>query len=117
MKKVFFAILAIFTLSIFLQSCDTVHPNYEGVLMTNFGKNGKSDFQLVKGRVNTAAPGTTLYQVPLFEQRANFGEQILHLKAADNTEFTAKPLYSFRVIENRSVDVVFQNARLGSGDD
>ena len=55
--------------------------------------------------------------MPLFEQRANFGEQILHLKAADNTEFTAKPLYSFRVIENRSVDVVFQNARLGSGDD
>jgi len=117
MKNYILSILTVFTLAFFMQSCDTVHPNYEGVLMTNFGKNGKSDFQLVKGRVNTLAPGTSLYQVPLFEQRANFGSQVLHLKASDNTEFSAKPLYSFSVIENRSIDVVFQNARLGTGDD
>lgn len=67
MKKSIFAFLAIFTMAIFLQSCDTVHPNFVGVLMTNFGKNGKSDFQIVTGRVNTMAPGTELYQVPLFE--------------------------------------------------
>ncbi len=41
----------------------------------------------------------------------------LQLKAADNTMFTAKPLYSYKVIENRAIDVVFQNSRLGSGDD
>lgn len=122
MKKSIFAFLAIFTMSIFLQSCDTVHPNFVGVLMTNFGKNGKSDFQIVTGRVNTMAPGTELYQVPLFEQRANFGEQILHLKASDNTEFTAKPLYSFSVIKERSVDVVFENSArikdaVGTGSD
>lgn len=117
MKKTIFSLLAIFSLAIFMQSCETVTPNYQGVLMTNFGKNGKSDFEPVKGRVNVSAPGTELYQVPLFEQRANFGEQTLHLKAADNTEFTAKPLYSYRVIEERAIDVVFQNSRLGSGDD
>jgi len=115
MKKSILSILSVITLAMFMQSCDTVQPNYVGVLMTNFGKNGKSDFELVKGRVPTYSPGTQLYQVPLFEQRANFGDQTLHLKAADNTEFTAKPLYSYQVIEERSVDVVFQNARLGSG--
>ena len=40
---------------------------------------------------------------------------MLRLKAADNTEFSAKPLYSYKAIENRIVDLVFQNARLGSG--
>lgn len=115
MKKTILSIVTLFTLAIIMPSCDTVQPNYVGVLMTNFGKNGKSDFELVKGRVNISAPGTSLYQVPLFEQRANFGDQTLHLKAADNTEFTAKPLYSYKVIEDRAVDVVFQNARLGSG--
>jgi len=117
MKKTIFNLIPVLFIALFMQSCETVQPNYEGVLMTNFGKNGKSDFQRVKGRVSTISPGTQLYQVPLFEQRANFGDQVLHLKASDNTEFSSKPLYSFRVIENRSVDVVFQNARLGSGDD
>jgi len=115
MKKAILSILTVFTVAIFMQSCDTVQPNSIGVLMTNFGKNGKSDFQLVKGRVNVAGPGTTLYQVPLYEQRATFEDAVLHLKAADNTEFTARPLYSYQVIEERAVDVVFQNARLGSG--
>ena len=44
-------------------------------------------------------------------------DRILQVKAADNTAFTSKPLYSYKVIENRVVDVVFQNSRLGSGDD
>jgi hypothetical protein len=115
MKKIVnFLLVAI--IAVAFTSCETVHPNYVGVLMSNFGKNGKSDFTPVKGRVNTMAPGTALYQVPLFEQRANFGDQVLHLKAADNTEFSAKPLYSFRVIEARAVDVVFENSRLGADD-
>jgi len=110
MKKTIFSFVAIFSLLIFIQSCDTVHPNYVGVLMQNFGKAGKADFTIVTGRVGTMAPGTELYQVPLFEQRANFGDQVLHLKASDNTEFTAKPLYSFSVIKEKAVDVVFENS-------
>lgn len=112
MKKFILAILAGF---LFI-ACERVAPNYYGVLMENYGKNGKSDYSEQKGSVNTMSPGTELFQVPAFEQRASFGEQILHLKAADNTEFTAKPLYSFKVIEKKVVDVVFENARLGSGD-
>jgi len=99
-----------------MTSCERVAPNFAGVLMENYGKNGKSDYSRQQGRVNMLAPGTELFQVPLYEQRANFGDQVLHLKAADNTEFTAKPLYSYKAIDGRVVDLVFQNARLGSGD-
>lgn len=107
------AIVAAFGLS----SCERVAPNFYGVLMENYGKNGKSDYTRQQGRVSMLSPGTELFQVPAFEQRADFGDRTLHLKAADNTEFTAKPLYSYKAIDNRVVDLVFQNARLGSGND
>lgn len=105
-----------------LTSCDRVAPNYYGVLMENYGKNGKSDYTKQQGRVSTWAPGTELFQVPAWEQRGQFttdeGEdRVLQMKAADNTAFTSKPLYSYKVTESRVVDVVFQNSRLGSGDD
>ena len=103
--------------TIILSSCERVAPNYYGVLMEDYGKNGKSDYSLQQGRVNTSGPGVELFQVPAFEQRANFGDQILHLKASDNTEFSAKPLYSFKVMKEKVVDLVFENSRLGSGDD
>lgn len=99
----------------FLTSCERVAPNYQGVLMRNYGKNGKSDFTLQKGRVWVAAPGVELFQVPLWEQRGDFGDRTLHLKAADNTEFTSSPMYSYKVIEKRAIDVVFDNKQIGSG--
>lgn len=115
MKKSIFAILVIATI---MTSCGTrVAPNYQGVLMENYGKNGKSDFTLQKGRVNDWGFGKELFQVPLFEQRADFEDKVLKLKAADNTEFSSKPVYSYQVIEQRAVDVVFQNKQLGNSDD
>lgn len=124
MKKLTYAMLVL-AISISVISCGTrVEPNYQGVLMENYGKNGKSDFSLQKGKVNDWGWGTKLYQVPLFEQRASFvGNQgeadkgILHLKASDNTEFTSKPSYSYVVIENRAIDVVFQNKQIDSDGD
>ena len=102
------------------QSCERVAPNYEGVLMESYGKNGKSDFSLQKGIVWMFKPGTELFQVPLWEQRASFDDnetmKLLHLKASDNTEFTSHPIYSFKIIESRAVDVVFENKQL-DGDD
>jgi hypothetical protein len=93
---------------VMFSSCERVAPNYEGVLMKNFGKNGKSDFTLQKGRVITIAPGTELFQVPLWEQRGVFKnedstDRVLHLKSADNTEFTSRPMYSFKAIDARCV--------------
>lgn len=117
MKKISSILALIMLVSITLISCSRVAPNYQGVLMQDWGKNGKSDFTLVKGRVSTWAPGTELFQVPLWEQRADFGDRTLQLKAADNTEFTSKPNYSYNVIESRAIDVVFSNKQLDSGDD
>lgn len=98
-----------------MASCQRVAPNYAGVLMENYGKSGKEDFSVVVGRVWTAAPGTELFQVPLFDQRGQF-DQPSHLKAADNTEFTVQPMYTYRVIKNRAIDIVFDNKHIGSGD-
>lgn len=109
-------------------SCERVEPNYYGVLMEDFGKNGKSDYKRQQGRTSTFFPGTELFQVPAWEQRAEFTEsagdenqavkkKMLHLKSSDNTEFNASPLYTYKAIETRVVDLVFQNSRLGSGND
>lgn len=116
MKNLFF-FLGVLMLASMFTSCERVAPNYQGVLMTDYGKNGKSDFKLVKGRVNTAMPGTELFQVPLWEQRGDYGDRTLHLKSADNTEFSSRPMYSFKAIEDRCVDLVFENKQLGANDD
>ncbi len=109
-----FLLLIISTIG--LSSCGTyVQPNYVGVLQENYGKNGKSDFSLQKGKVNTFGMGTELFQVPLFEQRGEYAEP-MHLKAADNTEFAASPTYSYKVIESRAIDVVFNNKHLNTSD-
>jgi hypothetical protein len=94
--------------------CSRVEPNYVGVLMENYGKQGKDDFSLQKGRVWTLTPGTELYQVPLWEQRAKF-EAPINLNASNNTAFTTLPVYSFSIIEKRAVDVVFDNKQIGGG--
>lgn len=110
-KFLLVGILAVLVMS----SCERVAPNYAGVLMENFGKEGKSDFKIVSGRVNTAAPGTELFQVPLFDQRGEFAEAVT-LKAADNTEFKARPTYSYKVIKERAIDVVFDNKHIDKAD-
>jgi hypothetical protein len=121
MKKVLVLFLGL-VLAIGFTSCERVAPNYYGVLMENYGKNGKDDYSKQQGRVSTISPGTELFQVPAWEQRGQFTDdegkdRILQVKAADNTAFTSKPLYSYKVIQSKVVDVVFQNSRLGSGDD
>ena len=100
---------------VFLSSCGRVAPNYAGVLMENYGKQGKDDFKVVSGRVSTWEWGTELFQVPLFDQRGEFGSPVT-LKAADNTEFNARPTYSYKVIKNRAIDVVFDNKHIDKAD-
>lgn len=114
-KKI--SILAALGLAVLLSStgCTRVEPNMAGVLMENYGRNGKSDFSIVAGRVWTAIPGTELYQVPLWEQRGDFNGKII-LKSSDNTEFRANPTYSFRVQRDRAIDIVFDNKQLGIGE-
>lgn len=110
MKKVKFILMALVAVIAF-SSCERVAPNYAGVLMENYGKDGKSDFKVVSGKVSTIEWGTELFQVPLFDQRGEFAEPVA-LKAADNTEFKAKPTYSYKVIKERAIDVVFDNKHI-----
>lgn len=110
MKKLINLMWVCMTLVLFA-SCERVAPNYAGVLMENYGKNGKDDFKVVSGKVSVFEPGTELFQVPLFDQRGEFAKSVT-LKAADNTEFTACPTYSYKVIKNRAIDVVFDNKHI-----
>ena len=114
-RKIDFLIVALFAVVLF-SSCERVAPNYAGVLMENYGKQGKEDFKIVSGKVSTWELGTELFQVPLFDQRGEFAEAVT-LKAADNTEFKARPTYSYKVIKNRAIDVVFDNKHIGRGSD
>lgn len=109
-KKISVLLSALLGIVLFA-SCERVAPNYAGVLMENFGKEGKSDFTVVSGRVSTWEWGTELFQVPLFDQRGEFAEPVT-LKAADNTEFNAQPTYSYKVIKDRAIDVVFDNKHI-----
>lgn len=109
-RKIDFLLMSLFVTVLFT-SCERVAPNYAGVLMENYGKQGKEDFKIVSGRVSTWEWGTELFQVPLFDQRGEFAEPVT-LKAADNTEFNARPTYSYKVIKNRAIDVVFDNKHI-----
>lgn len=96
--------------------CQRVEPNQAGVLMQDYGKDGKSDFKIVGGKVYTFWFGTELYTIPLFEQRYNSNEGVT-LKSADSTQFVVRPIYSYRVIKDRAIDVVFDNKQSMKGDD
>jgi hypothetical protein len=48
-------------------SCERVAPNYYGVLMENYGKDGKSDYSKQQGRVSTLSPGSELFQLEGYE--------------------------------------------------
>lgn len=45
MKKV----ILLFSLVVALVSCNRPEPNYEGVLMTEYGRNGINSFKVVTG--------------------------------------------------------------------
>lgn len=75
MKRLINLMLVCMTLVVFA-SCERVAPNYAGVLMENYGKQGKEDFKVVSGKVSTWEWGTELFQVPLFDQRGEFAEPV-----------------------------------------
>ena len=87
-RKIDFLIVALFAVVLFA-SCERVAPNYAGVLMENYGKQGKEDFKIVAGKVSTWELGT---------------------------EFTARPTYSYKVMKNRAIDIVFDNKHIDKAD-
>ena len=90
MKRTSFKFFTIAIIAmVFLSSCERVAPNYAGVLMENYGKQGKEDFKVVSGRISTWEWGTELFQVPLFDQRGEFGSPVKTAQAEDTAEAEA----------------------------
>ena len=94
-----------------MNGCSRVEPNYEGVLMENYGRNGKADFSTVSGRQWTFFPGVELYQVPMFETSGD--PQAVQVSAKDAGVFTVDPSYQYQPIRGRGVDIVFNYKHLG----
>lgn len=114
MKKIINNSILSLLLVVLLTSCNKwAKPNYQGVLMENYGRNGKSDFHMVTGKVSTAAWGTEFFQVPLFEQKGEYGDK-LTISSTDNTNYYVSPVYTYRAIKGRSIDIVFDYRNIGS---
>ncbi len=110
MKKV----LVLLVGGLFLGSCHRPEPNYEGVLMTDYGRNGIESFKVVTGAQGILGPGTELYQVPMFEQKADV--DAVKVSAKDAGVFTIDPSYSYQVTRTKGPNIVLNYKHLGTGD-
>lgn len=93
--------------------CSRVEPNYEGVKMTNWGKNGIEDFHTVKGNVGLVNGffGEKLYQVPMYETRGGF--QDAAIKTKDSGEFTVDPAYQYKPTRGQGRYIIFNYKQVG----
>jgi len=110
MKKVLVLLVGV----LFLGSCHRQEPNYEGVLMTDYGRNGIESFKVVTGAQGILGPGTELYQVPMFEQKADV--DAVRVSAKDAGVFTIDPSYSYQVTRTKGPNIVLNYKHLGTGD-
>lgn len=96
-------------------TCNRVLPNYEGVLMTGYGRNGKTDFKAVTGAQGMLGPGSELYQVPMWEQKGDPSQ--IELTTKDAGYFTVDPTYVYHALRGKGVDIIFSYKHLGVEDD
>ena len=101
MKKmiIFFSVIAS------LVGCNRPEPNYEGVLMTEYGRNGINSFKIVTGAQGILGPGSELYQVPMWEQAGD--PDIVEITAKDAGVFTVDPSYTYTPIRGKGAEIVF----------
>lgn len=100
---------------LFTTACHRVQPNYEGVLMQNYGRNGREDFTLVTGSQGILGPGTELYQVPMFEQKADPSAVVI--TARDAGVFTVDPSLTYQAIRGKGTDIIFNYKHVGINDE
>jgi regulator of protease activity HflC (stomatin/prohibitin superfamily) len=110
MKKLFFIIVAAATMA----ACNPVMPNFEGVLMQNYGRNGMQDFSIVTGTQGMLGPGTELYQVPMYEQTADPTQ--VTITAKDAGVFTVDPSFTYEAVRGKGIDIVFNYKHTGFDD-
>ena len=97
----------IFLLSVIasLIGCNRPEPNYEGVLMTEYGRNGINSFKIVTGAQGMLGPGSELYQVPMWEQAGD--PDVVEITAKDAGVFTVDPSYTYTPIRGKGAEIVF----------
>jgi regulator of protease activity HflC (stomatin/prohibitin superfamily) len=111
MKKIIGGLL----LGLLVVSCmNRPEPNYEGVLMTDYGRNGIESFSVVTGAQGILGPGSELYQVPMFEQKGDV--DAVRVSAKDAGMFTVDPSYTYQVTRMKGPNVVLNYKHLGTGD-
>ena len=101
MKKMFFLFCVIASLI----GCNRPEPNYEGVLMTEYGRNGINSFKIVTGAQGILGPGSELYQVPMWEQAGD--PDVVEITAKDAGVFTVDPSYTYTPIRGKGAEIVF----------
>jgi hypothetical protein len=117
MLKNIFKIAMLFSVIASMSSCNQlVKPNHKGVMMEDYGKNGKSDFHYVSGKVATWGWGTQLFQVPLYEQKGEYGDKIT-ISSTDNTDYYVNPTYTYRAKPSEGINIVFDYKHLGDNID
>lgn len=97
----------IFLLSVMasLVACNRPEPNYEGVLMTEYGRNGINSFKIVTGAQGILGLGSELYQVPMWEQAGD--PDVVEITAKDAGVFTVDPSYTYTPIRGKGAEIVF----------
>lgn len=103
-----------FIAAITFVACNPVQPNFEGVLMQNYGRNGMQDFSIVTGTQGMLGPGTELYQVPMYEQTADPTQ--VTITAKDAGVFTVDPSFTYEAIRGKGIDIVFNYKHTGFDD-
>ena len=101
MKKM----IILFSVIASLVGCNRPEPNYEGVLMTEYGRNGINSFKIVTGAQGILGPGSELYQVPMWEQAGD--PDVVEITAKDAGVFTVDPSYTYTPIRGKGAEIVF----------
>lgn len=101
MKKM----IILFSVIASLVGCNRPEPNYEVVLMTEYGRNGINSFKIVTGAQGILGPGSELYQVPMWEQAGD--PDIVEITAKDAGVFTVDPSYTYTPIRGKGAEIVF----------
>lgn len=98
-----------------LISCNRPEPNYEGVLMTNYGRDGIESFKTVTGAQGILFPGSELYQVPMFVDNGDCDP--IKVSAKDAGIFTIDPSYTYVATRTQGPNIILNYKHLGTGDD
>lgn len=101
-KIIYLAVLVVLTMT----SCNRPDPENEGVLMTDYGRNGIESFETVTGAQGILFFGSELYEVPMYEQAAD-PDQVTIL-SSNSGKFVIDPSYTYQGIRGKGPQIILQ---------